>query len=239
MALQRKSPKGMYLRVAKGKLRQKIKEPTATSKLRIEEKDGVTHNILEEVFESLTGKVVSVRLYDGSFGEQWIVTIADGPDNYNVTMPVNSRYSSSFMERLPGIDFDQPILISPYDFENKEGNRNSGVTIYQPAVQDKENKVPSYFRKYDDEGNFLRWKHKHPEPKQDASKAEFKIYLIERDEFYKTFIMENIAPNISKENPVDNADNKEFEGEVDSKNIPNPGGPSRSASDDVEDDLPF
>ncbi|MHA1903892.1 MAG: hypothetical protein ACW977_07970 [Candidatus Thorarchaeota archaeon] len=131
MGLKTKKGKGnaKYLNVMFGKVVQKVKADTEGAISRVN-KNGDT--VYENHYDSFSGSLVSARIEStekyGDFVE--LVMESDG-DYFNVQFPVRSGYGRSFMYRLPNLEVTEEFEITPYDFENNEGKRVSGLNLYQ------------------------------------------------------------------------------------------------------------
>ena len=123
-----------------GKVVQKVKADTEGAISRIN-KNGDT--VYENHYDSFSGNLVSARIEStekyGDFVE--LVMESEG-DHFNVQFPVRSGYGRSFMYRLPNLEITEEFEITPYDFENNEGKRISGLNLYQDG-----NKILSYWNK--------------------------------------------------------------------------------------------
>lgn len=126
----------IYLTVGFGKIRQKSLEnktkvdantPGAVKRLT---KAGAESWAMEYDF---IGGIIEGIFYkeDKEYGNSFEVTLSDGPDVYQLSFSEDSLFWTAFMERLPNIVLDRPIVIHVYDFEDKDRKRRAGLNVEQ------------------------------------------------------------------------------------------------------------
>ena len=89
-------------------------------------------------YADFTGNVSRVEIKNGQFGEQLLVTMESGGENYIFSLGTNSRNSQNFFSALLVMDLTQPLYLKPYDFEGKDqatkkptGKRVVGINFMQ------------------------------------------------------------------------------------------------------------
>lgn len=189
-----------FLSVGFGKLRQK----TLSSKERVNELTNgavkrethqgkeswaIEYNYVSGIIESIKHKE------DAQYGDSFEVTVADGPEKYQISFPDDSRFWFDFMKKLPNISLRKDVKISVYDFESKERKRIVGCSIEQDGI-----KVKSFYDKQGDDG---KWSSLYGYPSgKDVDwkdKDEVKVYNIRVKKFLYNEFLNRIQPDL--ENP--------------------------------------
>ena len=194
-----------YLSITQGKLNQKVEENTPGAIRRdYELKDGTKGTKFVHYFRNWTGVVKDLRLNDGQYGQTLEIVFPDAI----LVLNTESRYFTDFCKKIMAVDINQPITVSPFDFES-DGKRIVGTTIYQNEV-----KVNSYY--WDGEKN----RNNLPEPpqKKKMTKDDWKIYFIK----VKNFLIDEIQKQnqkIDRTPEIPQIDEEEGE-EIKIKDIP-------------------
>lgn len=205
---------GKFLNVTQGRLRVTVDETTPGAKRREwETPDGKSGVKWELVYSKISGQITGIEFKEGEFGEQLNITIyfPNQDENYILTMQSNSRYAIDFMKRLPGVDFDKEVELTPYDIEDN-GKRNVGIRLVQGET------IRNCFWDYENKrgkGGFPEMKAEKPD------KDDWKVYFIEVKKWLKAYTLDNICPKISSVIP-DFPEPSDYKGE-----------------EDFQDDLPF
>ena len=195
-------------------------------------KDGAFQNtFIERIDSYIEGLITGVTVRSGDYGDQLIVTIDDGVEEFHVQMGVDTSNARCFLQILPNIESISPVKIRPW----KGNNGGEGLNISQGG-----NKL-SFFWTKENPG-------KHPQPPNfgdiqyenwnRTQKTEYKSYQMDRLNFLLDN-MEELAKNFSKP-----------EGPPASDTAPSPEKPSpveqkrkeatdTSLGDMPDDDLPF
>ena len=186
-----------YLTIVQGTLSQQVKEGTPNSEKRVyEKKDGSTGEKWELKFKSVSGVISKMEIKDSDFGEQLIIVISDAGEFFQLQLPLTSNYFTDFGRKLPNIQLQYPVTISPYDFTTKEGKKKTGMTISQEGV-----KLENYY--YDPVGK--KNLHGFPSPKNNGKgfdSDDWKMYFIEVKKFMKKKVQEVISTMASIPVPV-------------------------------------
>jgi hypothetical protein len=168
-----KGSNGTYLKIFGGKIVEERQENfTSDNEVKVRE-NKLGNKVYYVEYDSVSGKLVNaeMRHVEQINADVLELTIKDGIDNYLLSLNVDSRYGKSFMARMLGIDLDKPIEILPYDFENKEGKKISGLNIYQDGQ-----KINSLYTKENPNGL--------PEAKQVRKGKEIKWDFTDQVNFY-------------------------------------------------------
>jgi hypothetical protein len=180
---QRTASDTIYLRIVGGELVQKVAEGTKDSRCRkYEHKEGEAHEL---VYMNWTGKVQSVEVKEGNYGEECIIKMEDA----QLTLPTIGRYFSDFAKKIHQADLSKPVTFHPFDWE-VDGERRIGIKMYHV----KDEPFKNYF--YDPD----KKKSLHGFPEVDKSKADRKSYwnkyYIDVAEFLAEYLDELKFPEI-------------------------------------------
>jgi hypothetical protein len=202
MALQNTAPADVtYATVlADGKIHVSVPEGTEGAVLReYETSTGEKGSKWEHVFTKLSGMITGIQFYEGDFGNQLQLTIADeGEKPVVLSLSTAQNFGEDLMKKIPAIDTSKPVVLSPYAVEDdKTGKLRKGISV----VQD-EKKVQNYFYNFHEKQNINGY----PSPKfkldkksgenKPFSKDEWKLYFGECRVFLTEYITEHhlIAP---------------------------------------------
>ncbi len=133
-----------YYKIIEGEFRRKALA-TDENTVKRTAKDGTE---LEEFkADYLSGELKSFELvtqeYQGKKMTDLVVTLYDIGETYIIQIPVESRYFQSFINKLPNIDFSEPVNMMAYRFTPKDKVKAvSGISIKQDGhkVEDYHNK---------------------------------------------------------------------------------------------------
>jgi hypothetical protein len=137
MGLENQSSGKVFLSIADGSIVRRYKEANDRTKQRITKTGKTVH---EEHFTTISGIIDGISKRDHEYGCDLELTIKDGEDVFQLSMPYSSRYASSFMKALPNVDLTQPLKLRPWSL--KDGEKTiTGITLYQP------DKIAPYYTK--------------------------------------------------------------------------------------------
>ena len=123
--------------LADGKFHLEVEKDTEGAILReYETSDKKTGSKYELLFDTLEGMITSLTFREGEFGSQLYMGIND----VVVCMGVASSYAEDVMKKVPNINFDKPITLQPYAFEDDNKKTRKGVTLTQDGQ-----KLTNYF----------------------------------------------------------------------------------------------
>lgn len=123
----------LFLSVWRDRFTQRVEQGTEYAIPRVyENKEGIDVSIWEIRHKFATGRLTKmfVRTQEGGH-QQLLLYIQKEHDLAIVFIPVKSRYFTSFVKRLPNVDFKTDIKIYPYDFKPAGGKRLMGLGIMQ------------------------------------------------------------------------------------------------------------
>lgn len=125
-----------------GKMRLSVPEGTeGAEKREYETSDGKKGVKYELVFTELSGLITDVRFWEGNYGQSIQVTVIDGEEEPVIlSLSTSSNFGEDLMKKLPNINLDKPVVISPFSFENDKGKKVRGVNITQDGK-----KIENYY----------------------------------------------------------------------------------------------
>lgn len=142
--VEESKPKTNYYNVlADGKFHLEVPEGTEGAVVReYETSDGKKGSKIEKLFQSISGKLTKVALWDGNFGQSLLLTIEDeGEAPLTISLSTSSNYGEDMLKKLPNINLDLPVKLVPYCLEDEKTKRTKkGVTVYQGVE-----KIQSYY----------------------------------------------------------------------------------------------
>jgi len=128
-----------YLTIFNGMIAQRIKEDLY-NRLKDEANEGFVvierenkngDKVFEKHYEYLEASLDSASVVDSPYGQNIELSFNDVGDEYTLNIGLDSRYGKDFMNKFVNVDISSPMKIKPFSFENDEGKRFTGVTIYQ------------------------------------------------------------------------------------------------------------
>lgn len=173
----------LFLTIVGGDLVQKVAEGTQGAIKRVyETPDGAKGEKWEIHHRDLTGFISGIDFRDTDFGEQINIKITDGTETAVLSIGTESRYFIDFAQKLSNIDFNEQVILNPYDFVGDSGKQIKGISIVQSGA-----KVENYF--WDKENKKLINGIVEPENKgADYDKDDWKMYFIRLKKFLKKHI---------------------------------------------------
>ena len=157
-----------------------------------ETSDGKKGVKYELIFNSLVGKITDVKFFDGDFGKLIQAVITDGEGSLTLSLPTNQNFGEDFMKKLPVIDLEKEVKITPYSFEDEKGKTRKGLTIEQDGK-----KIQNFFYDAEKKANI----NKYPNPKGDTKEYDsddWKMYFMEARKFLTKYVEDNIIPKFVK-----------------------------------------
>jgi hypothetical protein len=186
------SPK-IYLSVGFGKLRQKqlenkqkVDKDTPGAIKRLTQQGAETWALEYDFVEGLIENIFFKE--DTEYGNSFEVVVRDAADLYQISFTEESRYCIEFLKRLPNINLTKSVKLMVYDFVNKEGKRNSGVSIEQEGLPGDTIKVQSFYSRQKEDKTYENI-NGFPVPKKDINwkdKDDVKIYFIDVKKFLRS-----------------------------------------------------
>jgi len=137
--------KGTYFSVlGDGKFHQTVDSKVEGAVLReYETSDGKKGSKYELLAQSISGRITGVSIFDGNFGKNVQVIFGNDEkpdDTIIVSLSAQGNYGEDFLKKLPNIDASKDVKLSPYAFEDDNGKKKKGMTVYQGDT-----KVQNYY----------------------------------------------------------------------------------------------
>lgn len=122
-----------YFRVAGGKLVRPAKADTPGAVAVQTPQGEVVHQLHDDFVEgSIAGFEDKTSEFNGKTTRSLVVIMQDGDEVYRIEVSRGKQYWSDFLMRLPNLDFDKRVAISPYDITDKDtGRRQQGMSMKQ------------------------------------------------------------------------------------------------------------
>lgn len=177
-----------------GTIRLVVPEGTEGAKYReYETSDGKKGSKWELIYKSLSGKISNLQWYEGDYGTNLMVTLAydDGEGNTvedTLSLGTSTPFGEDFMKKLPNINLDEVVVLSPFSFVDEGGKNRRGISITQGDT-----KIKNFFYDADKKKNI----HKYPNPDFDidkASKDDWKLYFMQARKFLTKYLDEHFMP---------------------------------------------
>lgn len=186
MGLNKHGDGGIYLGVSDGSLVQQHKDPIPGKTVTRTTKTGKT--VHEEKFDYIEGLLISLKTKENDYGKQYILGVQDGEDKYYINLPYSSRYSTSFLKCLPGVDLSKVVKLMPWSMQDKNdaSKKITGITMWQ----DGEKLTPAYTK---ENPNGL------PEMKKVKIKGKDTWDSFEMDQFLEAMAMKKFVNEEVKE----------------------------------------
>jgi hypothetical protein len=175
MGLKTRSTSTTYVTVINGKITKKVKQNIPGAVARVNK---MNETVYELHFDSLEGYLKNIETKEGDYGKQWIITISDGGDDYQLQLPFSGNYGYGLLRRLPNIDLNKQLEIKTGVFEEKPY-----LTVYQGGK-----KVEYYFTKEETHGL--------PEMKKIKVKGKDTWDDTERLLWLENYVAEEIMPKL-------------------------------------------
>ncbi len=194
MALKPQVQQEKYLNIlSDGTLRMSVPEGTEGAiKREYETSDGKTGTKNELVFSEISGFLTKVSFFEGSFGKLLHLTIKDNEEEYVLSVGTESNFGEDLMKKLPAIDLEEMLTITPYSFEDDKGKKKRGVTIKQ-----KDKKIENFY--YDKETKKNKFGYPNPKITKKMDKDKWKLHFMEA----RMFLIEDITKRFRIGDPTE------------------------------------
>lgn len=141
-----KREKILFLRIADGKIRQKVDENNPNAEERYDEING--KYLYELVYDSCEGYLRDIKVQTHEkYGTSYSIILFDPKDGskYSLQLSEESRYFQSMVMLLPNVNLELPLIIKPFSFKT-ENRANIGLSFEQDGK-----KVLNYYKDWDEE----------------------------------------------------------------------------------------
>lgn len=166
------SQKTTYFSVlADGQFHQSVTEGTEGAERReYETSDGTKGVKYELKAESITGVLGAVSVFSGNYGKNILIQfkkLEKDDEDVVISLSANNSFGEDFLKKLPNIDVEKEVTLSPYAFEDEKGKNRKGISIVQ---EDK--KIASFYSKENKKTKKWDVINGYPEPEGDTKKFD-------------------------------------------------------------------
>lgn len=190
-----------FLKIAEGKIREKVPEGTQGAIARTWEAGGKSGTTHEFVFDEITGRITNVSFYEGEHEGKKFTSLNIELDKIDGKTPVlsvglDSKYAGDAMKKLPNVDFNEEVKIRPFSFiPDGEEKPVVGMEFKQrDGLGQFEKKIHNFFGKKEGE----KWvpANGFPVPEGDValySSDDWKIFYLGVKKFLVNYTKEHIC----------------------------------------------
>ena len=227
----------IYVSIAQGNFYASVKKDSDLYKFAkrrtYKDKDGNMQEKTDIHLEKIIGRITSIEVNKGKFGEQLIVEVAqDDGDQLTIQLPIKGNYADDFMKKIHNVDLTEDIFMKPYAFTPKDSFKEKrGISMIQGredvmGVDSWTKKLTNYY--YDGKKNL----HGFPEVKgKNLDTDQWVMYFTETRIFLKKEL-EKVIEKVKQSLEID------FEGEV-PEEAKNDSEAPQQTKDAPGNDLPF
>lgn len=134
-----------FLSVIAGEFRKTVPEGTPGAVKREWNINGKPGEKWEVSYPAISGLIQSIEFHEGDYGKNLKVWVADGEELNCISAGVKNPFGEDLLKRLPGVNFKEVAVLSPYEFIPKGGDKTlKGVSIKQNEV-----KVKNFYKDVD------------------------------------------------------------------------------------------
>lgn len=130
MGLDNRQP-GNYITILAGKFCQRVLEGTEGATRRINKLGTV---VFEKYYDSFTGKLIDIKVQDGTYGKTWNFVFQDQAEPYILQLSYSNSFSTAFLKMLPNIDLTKEMKLSPSVKVDENGKNKSSLFVNQNGV---------------------------------------------------------------------------------------------------------
>ena len=196
----------IYLSVlgSDGSIRPTVNENTEGAVKRdYESSDGKKGTKFELVYKAIGGKITGLAFYDGDYGKNLQIDITHDAGTHTLSLGTASNFGEDFLKKLPNIDLNEEVVITPYAFEDEKGKMKKGVTITQDGE-----KIQNFFYDAEKKVNL----HGYPKLTQKQIDSfdtdDWKVYFIGARKFLIEYAIKNIPLFATTANKANGSDTK-------------------------------
>jgi hypothetical protein len=144
MGLDNRS-EGKFITILAGKFCMRVPENTEGAVQRVN-KLGKT--VFEKYYDHFTGKLIGIKVQDGTYGKTWNFSFQDKEDVYVLQLSYSNSFATAFLKMLPNIDLSKEMKVSPSVKEVDGKNKSSlfvnqdGQTVKHAYTKENPNGMP-------------------------------------------------------------------------------------------------
>lgn len=118
---------GNFITILGGRLCQRVTEGTEGAEKRTNKLGNVVY---EKFYSSFTGKLIDIKVQDGTYGKTWNFVFRDHKEPYTLQLSYSNSFSTAFLKMLPNIDLTKEMKLSP-SVKEIDGKERSSLFINQ------------------------------------------------------------------------------------------------------------
>lgn len=178
-----------YLNIIGGKLRKTVTEDTPKAVKRDwETKDGKSGTKWELIYSKIDGHITGIEFRDGDYGEQLIISMKCGADEFKINTQAGSRYANDFLQRMPGVAINKEVEFKPYDVRDNTDPKKGSTGI---KISIDGNVIKNFFWDGEEKKNINGFP---VQGEENPSKDDWKVFFIGVKKFLKEYAEEKIIP---------------------------------------------
>lgn len=160
-----------------GKFHQVVTENTLGAVRRdYETSDGKTGVKWELIADSIEGKITALGIYEGDYGKNILIGLGEGDEEVTISLSSSQNFGEDFMKKLPNIEVEKEVILTPYSFEDSNGKLQRGISIKQH-----DEKILNHYSSYNEKKKKWESVKGFPTPEGDTKKFDsddWKAYFI-------------------------------------------------------------
>lgn len=121
---------GNFITILGGKFCQRVPESTAGAVQRTNKLGNIVH---EKFYDSFTGKLVTIKVQDGTYGKTWNFGFKDKEEVYTIQLSYSNSFATQFLKMLPNADLTKEMKLSP-SVKEVDGKNKSSLFVNQGGV---------------------------------------------------------------------------------------------------------
>ena len=118
---------GNFITILGGRLCQRVPEGTEGAEKRTNKLGNVVN---ERFYDSFTGKLIDIKVQDGTYGKTWNFVFRDKEEPYTLQLSYSNSFSTALLKMLPNIDLAREMKISP-SVKEVDGKDRSSLFVNQ------------------------------------------------------------------------------------------------------------
>ena len=87
--------------------------------------------VYEKYYDNFTGKLVSIKVTDGTYGKQWVFGFQDQKEVYNLQLGYSNSFAKNIIKMLPNVDLAKEMKVTPVTKVEADGTKKSSLFINQ------------------------------------------------------------------------------------------------------------
>lgn len=118
---------GNFITILGGKLCQRVPEGTEGAVKRVNK---LGNTVYEKFYDSFTGRLVDIKVQDGTYGKTWNFVFVDKEEPYTLQLSYSNSFATALLKILPNIDLTKEMKISP-SVKEVDGRNRSTIFVNQ------------------------------------------------------------------------------------------------------------